>query len=159
MTHRIDRTIDSIIGQLEHLTTKLPAARTTLINQLAHVADITASRHDQQPSTTSNGSTVEAAVLAAAHIRTQLDNLSHELNAITLIATNLNRDCDRIIGTRTPTDRCDSGIGRDGYNIPRQDGGWSDPTCWNVPPDNRKTCDACRQRADRWKRQHEGTAA
>lgn len=150
-TVRIDRTIDSIIGQLEHLTVKLPAARTHLLAQLAVVGEPAAHPTDSPGRGGSSSTKVEASVLARAWLQSQLDSLNAELNAIALIATNLRRDCDRIVGTRTAAPRCDGGVGRDGYLVPASEGGWSNPGCWNVPGDS-TTCDTCIAAAEAWQR-------
>jgi hypothetical protein len=158
MTHRIDRTIDSIIGQLEHLTSKLPAARTHLLAQLATAGEPAAHPTDTPGRGGGQSTSVEAAILTRAHLRNQLDGLNDELNAIALIAVNLRRDCDRIIGTRTVTPRCDGGVGRDGYLVPASDGGWSNPGCWNVP-DGSTTCDTCIAAAEAWQRREDEAKA
>lgn len=159
MTHRLHRTIDAIIGGLEKLNVNLPAARATLLADLAVTGEPRAATTDGTGRGTSEHTPTEAAALNRDHLQRQLDNLTAELDACSRIVTNLNNDCTRIIGHRTDTPRCDGGVGRDGYLIPRNQGGWSDPGCHNVPADGRKTCDACRQRADRWKRQRATSAA
>jgi hypothetical protein len=141
---RIDRTIDSIIGGLENLTVKLPHARAILLVELAGIGEPAGTAYD--------GDGIRGGGEA------RLDGLSQELNAMTLIVTNLLRECDRIIGAPTVTYRCDGGVGRDGYTLPRGGGGWSEPDCFNVPSEGRKTCDPCRMRAFRWKRDREAAA-
>ena len=157
MTQRIDRTIDSIIGQLENLTTKLPNARAVLLAELANIGAPGGTAYDGVKVTGGKAEMtgVEAGASRRTYTQARLDGWSHDLNAISLIVTNLLRDCDRAIGKQPEVYRCDSGIGRDGYSVPRDDGGWSDLNCHNVPTEGRKTCDACRMRADRWKRQRE----
>jgi hypothetical protein len=157
---RIDRTIDSIIGQLENLTVKLPNARAVLLTELAHAGTPSGTAYDGDGIRSGSESTsVEVGALRRTQLQGRLDGLSHELNAMSLIVTTLLRECDRIIGKQVEVYRCDGGVGRDGYDQSRADGGWSEPDCFNVPSDKRTTCDACRQRADRWKRQKAETAA
>ncbi len=72
---------------------------------------------------------------------------------------NLTKLANRATGLRIEVPRCDSGIGRDGYNLPRSEGGWSDPGCTNVPDEGRKTCTGCRHRAERWVRKRDERAA
>jgi hypothetical protein len=156
---RIDRTIDSIIGGLENLTVKLPHARAILLVELAGIGEPAGTAYDGDGIRGGGENTpTEAGALTRVHVQARLDGLSQELNAMTLIVTNLLRECDRIIGTPTVTYRCDGGVGRDGYTLPRGGGGWSEPDCFNVPSEGRKTCDQCRQRAYRWKRDRETAA-
>jgi hypothetical protein len=91
--------------------------------------------------------------VAAERIRlgTLMADIDARVATIAMLATDLLRDCDRLVGTRVETPRCDGGVGRDGYHLARSDGGWSEPDCENVPAEGRKTCDACRKRAQRWK--------
>jgi hypothetical protein len=160
MTQRIDRTIDSIIGQLENLSTKLPNARAVILTELANLGAPGGTAYDGAKVTGGKAelTTVEAAASRRIDSQARLDGWSHDLNAISLIVTNLLRDCDRAIGKQTETYRCDGGVGRDGYAMPRDGGGWSEPACWNVPSEGRTTCDPCRARASRWKRQQEAVA-
>jgi hypothetical protein len=158
---RIDRTIDSIIGQLENLPVKLPNARAVLLTELNNIGAPGAAAYDGVKVTGGKAELtgVEAAADRRVHLNARLQAYNDELNAISLIVTNLLRDCDRAIGKQPEVYRCDSGVGRDGYKLARADGGWSELDCFNVPSEGRTTCDACRQRAGRWKRQQEGAVA
>lgn len=141
----ITRTIDAIIGGLERLTINLPAARATLLADLATTGEPRAATTDPGRGKSEHTPT-EAAALTRDHITRHLDNLTAELDACAKIVTNLNADCTRIIGHRTDTPRCDGGVGRDGYLT------WGRPDCTNVPGDGRRICDACRQREYRWRK-------
>jgi hypothetical protein len=159
-TERIDRTISSIIGGLENLTVKLPAARAHLIAQIRITGEPASTPTDATTVThTSELTPVEAAANNRAHLQAILDDWSATLDAIALQVTHLNRDCDRAIGTRTPgrqTPRCDGGINYRGYIIPIAEGGWSNPGCHDTPSEG-KTCDNCEQRASMWARRNPKT--
>lgn len=151
----IDRVIDACIGQLEGLKVKLPAARRSLLAELHTVGEPGAASYDPPIRGHREHTPTEAGALTLDHLRTQLDGLSHELNAVALILRNLHADCDRIIGTRITKPRCDGGVGREGYLIPKEDGGWSTPDCWAIPPEGAKTCDRCSSAATLWKRRRD----
>jgi hypothetical protein len=174
-THRTDRILTSIIGYTEGLTTKLPNARTHL-RQLINSIDgfpvgadtdtpsgggltLTITHRDDPTIPEDQVDRVPAtAVELAAHRRSQLEldlgYIDATLNDVVKSLLKLHRECDRIIGTRIETPRCDGGTGREGHLLPRAEGGWSDPSCHNVPSEGRKTCDSCRQRFHRWAREH-----
>lgn len=154
---RIDRTIVSIIGGLENLSIKLPAARAHLLDQINQCGSIRAADYTASHITHTGDTTpVEAAMLQTDRLKAQLDDLNDNLNAVALIVHNLNRDCDRTIGTRQPgrqTPRCDGGVNYRGYIIPLAEGGWSNPACQNTPTEG-KTCDSCEMEAGKWARRN-----
>lgn len=151
---RVDRTIDSIIGTLENLKTKLPAARTELITQLRLAGELCAADPSRPNIIHTNDTTpTERAVLTRDRVQALLDDLDQTLNAMATIAHNLHRDCDRYIGTRIAVPRCDGGVNYRGYLLTIAQGGWSNPTCTNIPTEG-KTCDTCQNRAAMWARRN-----
>ena len=154
-THRTDRTIDTIVGLAEGLSTKLPAARDHLLREIRLLDGFTGGSDAPKVKATSELTGVERAASQRIHHQQRMDALNDEINAVVLVLRNLHSECDRIVATRVETPRCDGGAGRSGHMIPRAEGGWSDPTCHNVPSLERKTCDACRQRFHRWAREND----
>jgi hypothetical protein len=87
-TERIDRTISSIIGGLENLTVKLPAARAHLIAQIRITGEPASTPTDATTVThTSELTPVEAAANNRAHLQAILDDWSATLDAIALQVT------------------------------------------------------------------------
>lgn len=150
---RIDSTIDNLIGHLENLKVEMPAAKNALMARRARVDGWPAGNDNPKVAGGESSSSVERAVESRVdRIDDTLNALDHELNAAVLIVRNLRADCQRHANTPIDKPRCDTGAGREGWTIPRTDGGWHDPICENVPPPDRNTCDACRKRAERWSR-------
>jgi hypothetical protein len=145
----LTRRIDAIIGRLERLTTKLPAAVDALLDRRRKIdgwgnggADNTRITYQAELTPT------ESPVAQREHCDVLMRNLYEELDAIRLIAGNLERDCDFYLRADLPDPgpkpRCDGGIGRTGYLE------WGDPTCTNIPEPYRKQCSRCRKAEDRW---------
>jgi hypothetical protein len=152
------RALEQIIGQAESLTVKLPAARDHLLVELHHLDGMPGGSDAPKVQASSELTAVERAVAGRANVQARLKDLDDNLHAASLILRHLRSDCDKILGTRFEVPRCDGGVGYEGYMIPQADGGWSNPSCANVPSDGRKTCDQCRGRASTWKRRR-GAAA
>jgi len=147
MTHRIDRTISTIIGKAESIGQKLPAARTELLRRLHAIDGYPVGTDAPKVTATTELTTVEQAAAQRINIHTDLQALDDELNAAVLTLTNLAADCDRIIGTRlTGPGRCSS-TGREGAID------WADPNCWDAPARG-SLCPKCYQRERRWRQRN-----
>jgi hypothetical protein len=146
--HRVDRTIDSIIGTAEHIGIKLPAAKAELLYRLHTIDGYPTGTYAPKVTATTELTTVEVAADQRIHLEADLRWLDDELNAAVLVLANLARECDRIIGMRLQgPGRC-SAVGRQGAIE------WGDANCWNAP-DRGPLCARCYQRERRW-RQHNG---
>jgi hypothetical protein len=126
--HRTDRTITSIVGLAEGLTTKLPAARAVLLEQRLQLDGLVGRAYDGDRITGGKAelTTVERLASQQQHIDRQLRDLSDNLNAVVLTLRNLHRDCDATCSTRTEhvIDQCRDGqVGKDGTLD------WGDATC------------------------------
>lgn len=152
----IGRTIDQLIGHLEHLHHELITAEDILLDQRRRIDNWTTNNPDT-PKVSGGGdpiSPTERAILARAAIDTQLKAHRDELDAAELTIRNLRRDCHGVIRHEgeafnvelPPTPRC-SADGRDGAIE------WSDPTCTAVPSRG-PLCDRCSKREYRWRTAH-----
>jgi hypothetical protein len=92
---------------------------------------------------------VEAAALRRAGIDSRVRNVRRRL--LDDIQRDARRHADDL--ELEPTPRCDA-TGRDGWMIPRADGGWSDLNCDNVPARG-KLCVGCYHRERRWRKAHD----
>jgi len=148
MPSDLSRRIDAIIGRLERLTTKIPAAVDALLDQRRRIDGWPDGSSDVHVQATAELTTVEAQVAQRQHIERQIVNLGEELDAVRLILLHVEKDCDRYLKSDTdldpPKPRCDGGQGRTGHLE------WGNPLCTNIPEPYRKQCSACRKREDRW---------
>lgn len=159
-----DVTLDFIIGYCSLLRNEVPAAKAEL--RLMMPDGLGASGSGTGPGRTSgHHSLVESAVLGRIPGNHTLRSLDDELDAAAKTLRHLLNDCRKIrkLGrTIIPIDgepvRCDGGAGREGYLLPRSEGGWSFPDCDNIVKGTR-TCDRCRQAASRWARTRDVTVS
>ena len=150
----IDRTIDTLIGNLEALRHELGIAVDILTDQ-RHRID-TLQRTDDNPKISGGTptSTVEQAVIARLAIELRLTDYRATLHATELNIRNLRHDCQndaRRQGTAfivelPPPPRCNS-ENREGAIE------WADPTCTRIPSRG-PLCDACAKREWRWRTRH-----
>lgn len=99
---------------------------------------------------------VEARAERRIRLMKDAEQLRDDLGRLEDITSSMLRICRHAQGVRlvsTEPARCWGG-GLDGYNIPIQDGGWSDPSCTNIP-DNGETgpCTTCLDRHKRYRRE------
>jgi hypothetical protein len=144
--HRTDRTIDTIIGLAEGLTTKLPAARDHLLREIRLLDGFTGGSDAPKVKATSELTGVERAASQRIHHQQRMDALNDEINAVVQILSNLHKDCDRINATRIEVPRCSS-TGREGAIE------WADATCWDAPARG-SLCAKCYQRERRWRQRN-----
>jgi hypothetical protein len=147
MTHRTDRTITSIIGLAEGLTSKLPAARDILRQRINAIDGFPVGTDTPKITATAELTTVEQAANQRIWLETNLRSLTYELNAAALIIANLHRECDQILGHQ-PRPRCTGGQGRQGAIE------WGQPDCWNIPTragTPAVLCDRCFQAERKWR--------
>lgn len=146
--------LDSIEAYARILRNELPAT-------ITHLEWLMPDGLAAHPYDTANGhsleSPVERCVLKRQPGNITLNDLGDELDAAARTLRNLLRDCRtaRKLGhTIEPTDgeptRCDGGAGREGFLIPRDQGGWARPDCTEIPDAGRRTCERCRKAAQRW---------
>lgn len=150
MSQRVIRTIDAIIGRLEHLTVKFPAAIDALCDQRRKIDGWPAGADNPtKVKTKAELTPTEAAYAHREHIDLLMTNMHDELNAVAKIVANLAQDCDRYIGHQLePAPRCDGGSTRLGAIE------WGRPDCTNVPEAGRTMCSRCRKAEDRWLADH-----
>jgi hypothetical protein len=144
-SHRTDRTINSIIGKAESIGTKLPNARHRLIERLNNIDGYTTGSDAPKVKATSELTGVER----AADLRTVLDDLRSldgRLNDVVKILSELDRDCDRHIGTRHEVPRC-TATGREGAIE------WADPNCYDAQLRG-TLCAKCYMRERRWRQRN-----
>lgn len=124
-----------------------------------HVHDDGMTCWNARPCMDHEASPALTAVERAAHTRWQLQanraQIFDDLNALEELTNSLlkvARYTQGIRGPSTEKPRCDTRH-LDGYLLARDDGGWSDPTCRDVPRSGQKgPCDACYKRHTRWRR-------
>ena len=144
MSHRIDRTVDSIIGHAERIGIKLPGVKIELLRRLHAIDGYPTGTDTPKVTATTELTSVEQAAGQRIILEADLRSLDDELNAVVLILVNLARECDRIIGLQLDgPGRC-SAIGRQGAIE------WGDANCWNAP-DRGPLCAACYHRERRWR--------
>ena len=146
-SHRIDRTVNSIIGHAERIGIKLPGVRIELLRRLAAIDGYPTGTDAPKVLATAELTTVEAAAGQRIRLQADLRSLDDELDAVVLILVNLARECDRIIGAQLEgPGRC-SAVGRQGAIE------WADANCWNAP-DRGPLCANCYQRERRWRQRN-----
>ncbi len=146
---RADPNITMCADLLYANATTISAARAHLRHE-RHLIDGYPGGNDEPVVTaTSETTPVERAVLARQHIDNRLADLGALVRGLVTLTLELCRTADTALGVRVETPRC-SATGREGAMLARADGGWSDPTCTNVPSRG-PLCDSCARRETRFR--------
>jgi hypothetical protein len=157
--HRTDRTIASIVGLAEGLTTKLPAARAVLAALIHTIDGYPVGTDAPKVTATTELTTVEQAADQRIRLTVGWDGetvqrnlrwIAETMDAAVRNLSDLHRECDRIIGEREAAPRCSGGVGREGALE------WGRPDCWEVPRSvNSPLCVQCYHRERRWRIAHQ----
>jgi hypothetical protein len=102
--------------------------------------------HDRPVTLTS----VERAAEEALRIQRWYDDITAAQKLAAITISDLLRNCERVLGMRVSPAKCDA-TGREGYLLPRSEGGWSDLACEQAA-EKSGLCDACYMREYRWRR-------
>ena len=144
--HRTDRTIDTIVGLAEGLSTKLPAARVRIRQEMQILDSMPVGSDAPKVQATAELTKVERAAERRIELQRTLNALDIRLNDVVDILNWLHAECGRNIAVREEMPRC-SAAGREGAIE------WSRPECWEVPA-KASLCAACYQRERRWRIDH-----
>jgi len=159
---RIDQAIDHLLHQL-HTLDGYPTTTNSTGPRGQRCIRVQLEGSDGEPLTDHAGrpvtdqvpvTTVEDAALKRNQIGDQLADLAAHVHGITVMHNELARIINQAIATRItePPKLCDA-TGREGYMQPRNEGGWSDLNCHNIPARG-PLCIPCYHRERRWRLEH-----
>jgi len=144
--------------QLIRLDPRITATKDHINREFIATDGIAATAYDGSPHGNDPGHPVERVILQRAHLLEHMYQINDCLDAIESINRELNRLCNKALGTRIAhtVERCYADPGMAGYLVPLEDGGWHDPTCQEASRSaSGGLCDKHRKAAERWRERHE----